>query len=362
MGLWDKRDDMIVHEKDPYNAEPPRTALAGRALTPIDTFYVRNHGPIPHIHPDSWCVRIDGLVDHPATVSLARLRTEFEHREVVATLQCAGNRRTGLLAVRDIPGEAAWRSGAISTARWTGVSLADVLDRAGVRPGAAHIAFAAPDVAPEACPPQPFGGSIPVAKATAGEVLLAWAMNGRLLPRVHGGPVRLVVPGYIGARSVKWVERITAQEGPSAGYFQAVRYRMLPPDADPLLAGSGEGLQLGPVAVNSDILHPDDGALLSRGPVEVTGYAFGGHGGGIARVDVSIDRGRTWCQADLDPEHDVWAWRHWHLEIDLPPGDLEITARAWDSAAAGQPEHAEAVWNPGGYVNNSWARVRVTVR
>jgi sulfite oxidase len=359
MALWDKREDMIVHEKDPYNAEPPRAALAGRTLTPIEAFYSRNHGPIPHVHPDSWCLRLDGLLDHPATLSLARLRAEFDHREVVATLQCAGNRRAGLQGVRDIPGEAAWRAGAISTARWTGVSLADVLDRAGLRPGAAYIAFGAPDVAPGARPPQPFGGSIPVAKATAGEVLLAWAMNGRLLPRVHGGPVRVVVPGYVGARSVKWIERITAQEHASSNYFQAVQYRMLPPDADPL---AGDGLQLGPLAVNADILQPDDGAVLPRGPATVTGYAFGGDRGGIARVDVSLDRGRTWCQAELDPPGEVWAWRHWRAVVDLPVGDLEITARAWDTAAAVQPEHAESVWNPWGYANNSWPRVRVTVR
>ena len=264
MALWGKREDMIVHETEPYNAEPPRSALAGRLLTSIETFYARNHGRIPCIHPDAWQLRIDGLVEHPDTLSLMRLRTEFEHREVIATLQCAGNRRADLMAVRDIPGHAAWKAGAISTARWTGVSLADVLARAGLTPGAAHVAFTACDVAPMARPPQPFGGSIPISKAVAGEVLLAWAMNGRLLPQIHGGPVRLVVPGYIGARSVKWVERITVQDHPSDNYFQAIDYRLLPAGADPELPG--EGLCLGPVALNADILTPDDGAIRPPGP------------------------------------------------------------------------------------------------
>ena len=362
MALWDKREDMIVHTAEPYNAEPPRSALAGHVLTPVEAFFARDHGTVPRIHPDAWRLRLDGLLDLPETLTLEGLRTRYEHREVVATLQCAGNRRAGLTAVGAIPGEAAWVAGAISTARWTGVSLAEVLDRAGLRPGATHIAFTACDVAASARPPQPFGGSIPVAKAMSGEVLLAWAMNGRLLPSLHGGPVRLVVPGYIGARSVKWIERITAQDHPYGGYFQAVGYRLLPPGAVPELAGPEEGLQLGPVAVNADILQPCDGAVLPAGPTLVRGYALGCHAQGVARVDLSLDRGRTWCQADLDPEAGPWAWRHWHRAVDLPAGDLEITARAWDTAAAGQPERPESVWNPGGYVNNAWARVRVTVR
>jgi sulfite oxidase len=355
MALWGKRGDMVVHEQEPYNAEPPRSALAGRLLTPIETFYCRNHGPIPCIEPGDWQLAVDGLVDRPMTLSLARLRA-FEHREIIATVQCAGNRRAQLAAVRPIPGHARWNAGAISTARWTGVSLADVLAEAGLSPLAAHIAFTAPDLAAEARPPQPFGGSIPVAKALSGEVLLAWAMNYVPLPRVHGGPVRVVVPGYIGARSVKWVTRVTAQEHPSSNYFQASVYRLLPPDAGP----DAEGLPLGPVAVNADILWPDDGTILPAGRAVVAGYASGGHQRGVARVDVSLDGGRTWQQADLDPSPGLWAWRHWRAMVVLPAGEVTITARAWDNAAGGQPERPESLWNPGGYVNNAWARVRVT--
>jgi sulfite oxidase len=360
--MWGKREDMIVHQVEPYNAEPPRSALVGRLLTPIETFYARDHGAVPHIHPGTWCLRIGGLVERPMNLSLERLRSDFEHREIVATLHCAGNRRAALLAVRAIRGEAPWSAGAISTARWTGVSLADVLERAGPLPRARHVAFSARDIASNVNPPQPFGGSIPLAKARSGEVLLAWEMNGTALPRIHGGPVRLVVPGYIGARSVKWIERLVLQERPSGNHFQAVAYRLLPPEADPRIPGIREELQLGPVAVNADILHPDDGATVPAGPTMVSGYALGGHDRGVARVDVSVDEGRTWCQATLDPSAGVWAWRHWHVMIDLPAGrGLEITARAWDTAASVQPEHAATVWNPGGYVNNAWARVRVTV-
>ena len=153
------------------------------------------------------------------------------------------------------------------------------------------------DIAPGARPPQPYGGSVPLSKALGGEVLLAWAMNGQPLPPVHGGPVRVVVPGYIGARSVKWVEQVTIQDHPSDNYFQATAYRLLPAGADPAAARPGDGLSLGAVAVSSAILRPGPGAVLPAGPAQVTGYAFAGDGRGIARVDVSTDGGRTWQQA-----------------------------------------------------------------
>lgn len=359
---WDKRPDMVVHKDDPYNAEPPRRALAGRWITSSDSFYSRNHGPIPQVDPQAWRLTVDGLVDRQLMLSLKELRAEFPEREQVATLQCAGNRRSGLMEVRDIPGEEPWGPGATSTATWTGVSLADVLRAAGLHSEAGHVAFLGPDVSQLADPPQPFGGSIPVGKALGEEVLLAWAMNGQPLPAVHGGPVRVVVPGWIGARSVKWVERVTAQTAPSENHFQAVAYRLLPAEFDPKQAGPGDGLSLGAIAVNADILSPDEGETLLPGDNVVTGYAFAGDDRGIARVDVSIDGGATWRQAELEEQISPWAWRHWRARLELGAGEVEIIARAWDTSAAVQPESAVHMWNPKGYVNNSWARVRVTVQ
>jgi sulfite oxidase len=358
MGLWEKCDGMIVHDVEPFNAEPPRGELADRVLTPVESFYSRNHGPIPELNPQAWQLRVSGLVDRPLELSLEELHARFKPRTLVATLQCAGNRRAGLIEVRDIPGEVPWAA-ATSTAEWTGASLADVLSVARLGPQAAHVAFAAPDVSQRADPPQPYGGSIPVKKALSGEVLLAWAMNGQPLPAVHGAPVRVVVPGYIGARSVKWVHRITVGQHPSNNYFQATAYRLLPAETDPSTARPGDGLPLGAVAVNADILRPDDGDILPAGPVEVTGYAFVGDDRSIVRVDVSIDGGRSWRQADLDDQVSPWAWRHWRTILDLPVGDTEITARAWDTSGTAQPESPVHLWNPKGYVNNSCARIRV---
>ncbi|SDY41641.1 sulfite dehydrogenase (cytochrome) subunit SorA apoprotein [Micromonospora pattaloongensis] len=350
---------MIVHSADPYNAEPPRAALDGHPVTPLDTFYSRNHGPIPRLDPDAWRLEVDGLVERPLTLSLDELRTRFDSRTVVATLACAGNRREELGRVRPLPGQEPWGPGAVSTARWTGVALADVLAAAGLRPEARHVAFTAPDVAPKAQPPQPFGGSIPVAKAMASEVLLAWAMNAAPLPVVHGAPVRVVVPRYIGARSVKWLQRVTAREHPSDNYFQATNYRLLPAGDD---AGPGRGLPLGVVAVNAAILRPGDGEPVPAGPTRISGYAFAGEDRDVARVEVSVDGGRHWQQAELDAGAGPWAWRLWRATVDVPAGPVEIVARAWDTSASTQPESAGHVWNPQGYVNNSWPRVHVTGR
>ncbi len=361
MDAWGKRRDMVVHEPDPYNAEPPQDALTDQVLTDIDTFYTRNHGAVPRLDPTTWRLRVDGLVDRQMELSLDDLHDRFDRRTVVATLQCAGNRRAGLLAVRDIPGEHPWGPGATSTAEWTGVALADVLDTGGVAAEARHVAFAAPDMAHDAEPPQAYGSSIEIDKAMGAEVLLAWQMNGAPLPTVHGAPVRVVVPGYIGARSVKWVQRVTAQAEPSANYFQATAYRLQPADADPHTAAPGSGFALGPVALNCAILRPDDGSVVAAGPTQVSGYAFAGGGRGVARVDVSGDGGVTWAQADLDQQVSPWAWRQWRRTIDLQPGRAGIVARAWDTAAALQPESPEHVWNPKGYVNNSWSRVVLTV-
>jgi sulfite oxidase len=290
-------------------------------------------------------------------LSLETLREAFRERSVTATLQCAGNRRAGLVAIRDIPGEAPWGPGATGTATWTGVALADVLALAGPKLDASDVGFEGADVSSEVEPVQRFGGSIPLDKGARSEVLLAWAMNGEPLRAVHGAPLRVVVPGYIGARSVKWLERIELRSEPWPGYFQHVVYRLLPSDGTP---GPGAGMPLGLVALNSDVLSPRDGQTVAAGPVEVRGYAFAGGDRYVSRVDVSTDGGATWTQASLLEDLGRWAWRQWRITLDLPAGEHELLVRAWDSSAATQPEDEAALWNPKGYVNNARPRIRVT--
>ena len=360
--MWDKRRDMIVRNESPFNAEPPTDVLAEGEITALDSFFTRNDGSFPDISPDQWRLTVDGLVEKPLTLNFDQLIEGFDVVSVMATLACAGNRRAELLAVRDIPGKEPWAHGAISTAQWRGVRLADVLEAAGVtHQDGLHVAFEAPDVAPEARPVQSYGGSIPLSKAMSAEVLLAWEMNGQPLPRIHGGPVRVVVPGYVGARSVKWVNAITVQSEPSDNYFQAHDYRILPPETDPDTAAAGEGISLSALPLNCDILVPGDEADIAAGPLIVRGWALAGDGRGVGRVDVSLDGGQTWQQAVLEPEANPWTWRMWSLTVDVPPGPLRVTARAWDDTGVTHPESPAALWNPRGYANNAWAHVTASV-
>jgi sulfite oxidase len=355
MSRFAKRDDLIVHEQDPFNAETGRGSLID-PVTATDAFYVRGHGPVPEIELRDWRLRVDGLVERELSLSLETLREAFVERTVTATLQCAGNRRAGLVAVRDIPGEAPWGPGATGTAIWTGIALADVLALAVPLDAASDVGFEGADPSSETEPVQRFGGSIPLDKASRAEVLLAWAMNGEPLPAVHGAPLRVVGPGYIGARSVKWLERIELRSEPWEGYFQHVVYRLVRADQTP---GPGVGMSLGLVALNSDILAPADGATVSAGSVDVRGYAFAGGDRYVARVDASIDGGASWSEAELLDDLGRWAWRHWQITVDLPPGEHELVVRAWDSSAATQPEDEAGLWNPKGYVNNARPRIRI---
>ena len=356
MSRYGKRAGLIDHEEEPFNVETGSAAPAEGPLTATDAFYVRSHGSVPEIHPAEWRLRVHGVVERELDLSLATLREAFRERDVTATLQCAGNRRAGLIAIREIPGEAPWGAGATGTATWTGVALADVLALARPLPGAAHVGFDGADLCPEAAPVQCFAGSIPLDKACRPEVLLAWGMNGEPLPPVHGAPLRAVVPGYIGARSVKWLDRIEIRSTACDGFFQHVVYRLVPEDGTP---GPGEGMPLGLVALNADVLSPADGETITAGPLEVRGYAFAGGERYVARVDVSLDGGASWSQAELLDDLGPWAWRHWRIMLDFAPGEHEILVRAWDSSAATQPEDEAALWNPKGYVNNARPRVRV---
>src|SRR6201996_1554572 len=176
MGRYGKRDDLIVHESEPFNAETGLASL-GTPVTATDAFYVRGHGTIPESDLASWRLRVGGLVERELSLSLETMREAFRERTVTATLQCAGNRRAGLVAIRDIPGEAPWGPGATGTATWTGVALADVLALAKPARLASDVGFEGADLSLEIEPMERFAGSIPLDKASRPEVLLAWAMN-----------------------------------------------------------------------------------------------------------------------------------------------------------------------------------------
>ena len=213
--------DLIVHESEPLNAEPPPGRLRANFVTPLSAFYIRCHGNLPALDAEHHRLQVDGRVERPCAFSVRDLQARFPARRVVATLQCAGNRRAELASIAAVDG-AKWGPGAIGTAAWTGVALADVLDAVGcdATPGLDALALEGADTITEDGTRFVYGASIPLAKARTPEVLLAFAMNGAPLPPEHGYPLRLVVPGQIGARSVKWVTRVRVQDHPSDNPFQ----------------------------------------------------------------------------------------------------------------------------------------------
>ncbi len=368
MPLFDKHPDFIVRSESPFNGGPPTDLLCQSFITSAELFYVRNHGTIPELDPARYRLTIGGLVARPLTLSLGELKNDFPRRTLTVTLECAGNRRKELMAIAPIPGETPWGSEGIGNANWAGIALRDVLEKCGIAENARYVEFIGADDCEREGKDFGFGGSIPIEKAMHPEVLLAYEMNGEPLEPIHGFPLRVVTPGFIGARSVKWLARINVQAESSSNYFQAHAYQIFPPHVKAATADWSKGLQLGELNVNSVICEPSDGARVrlalsgaeGSNRVRVRGYAMSG-GRGIARVEVTTDRAANWIIADSSDGDDLWAWRLWQARVELTAGQNEIAVRAWDSAGNTQPEDAKKIWNFKGYMNNAWHRVNVYV-
>jgi len=354
-----KHPRFIVHSTSPLNGGSPPELLRERFITAQENFFIRNHGNVPQTNPGEFRLGIEGLVERPISLTLDEVRANFPVERRPATVQCAGNRRSQLIAMRPIPGETPWGAEAVGTAEWTGVRLSGVLQKAGIKPEAKHVAFSGLDEIEKEGHRFHFGGSVPIQKALQPEVLLAFELNGEPLPLVHGYPLRVIVPGFIGARSVKWLARITLQTHLSTNYYQAKAYRLFPPETGPENVVWERGIELGEFAVNTVICRPADGAQLTAGRIAVQGYALSGGGRTIERVDLSSDGGKTWQLAELGKDRDPWTWRFWEAEVEIRPGLNEIIARGWDSATNTQPEDASRIWNFKGYMNNAWHRVTV---
>ncbi len=362
MPLSEKHDETKTYD-DILNAGPPLSQLAQDFITPTALFFVRNHSQIPHFQLDSYRLRVHGLVTRELSLSLDDIKNKFPRRELTATLQCAGNRRKELVSYKPIDDQLAWDIEAIGTADWAGVRLGDVLTEAGISSEeAGHVAFLGLDAMLRDGQREAYGSSIPLDKALACEVLLAYEMNGEDLPLVHGCPLRVVVPGYIGARSVKWLSDIRVQAQPSDNHFQQVGYKLFPPHINMYNVDYSDGMQLTKLPVNSVIVRPQDRSLLAAGKVVVEGYAMSDGEHEITWVSVSADGGETWQRAQFLNAPQLWTWQLWRAEFALTQGQHEIVVRAWDSAANSQPETIASVWNFKGYVNNAWHRVGVTVK
>ncbi|KAI7843653.1 hypothetical protein COHA_002555, partial [Chlorella ohadii] len=292
---------LIVRSQKPMNSETPKELLAGSLLTPNDLFYVRNHLPVPHIKPEEYRLKIEGEGLRSMELTLHDLQTKFRRHSITATLQCTGNRRNDFNErARPVKG-LEWDGGSISTAVWTGVRLRDVLKAAGLEDDDAnvnHIQFEGYDVDMEkTC----YGASIEVEKAMDphGDVLLAFEMNGAPLPADHGFPVRVVVPGVAGCRSVKWLAKIVASDEESHSFWQRRDYKAFSPSTDWDNVDWDAAPSIQNMPVTSHICEPARGAVVDDDEVTVKGYAWSGGGQGIIRVDVSADGGKTWHDAQL---------------------------------------------------------------
>jgi sulfite oxidase len=357
----DQHPGMLVRQTSPLNIGAPLGLIRQAFITPQECFFVRNHGAVPHVNVHRYRLSVTGQVQVPLALSLDELRAHFPASTMMATLQCAGYRRDELAAVHPIPGEIPWGAETIGNAVWRGVALREVLLAAGVRPEVRHVAFLGLDTIHKGRERFVFGGSIPIEKAMGLEVLLAYEMNGHSLPPRHGFPLRVLVPGYIGARSVKWLASIFLQDAPSTNYYQARAYKLFPPHMQAESADWTQGQMLGALPLNAVIFRPCEGELLQAGPICIQGYAVAGEGHTIERVELSSDGGATWTQATLLKQPQPWTWCFWEVTMPLGPGAHQLIVRAWDSAACTQPEDVRQVWNWKGYVNNAWHRINVVI-
>lgn len=381
MGVVPSRSaSFVVRSQEPLNGGPSPETLTDSLLTPNDAFFVRNHGPVPKLSREDHRLIVDGLVLEELSLGLAELEAGFERVELASTIACAGQRRAEMSAVEPIVGELPWGPEAVSSALWSGWRLADVLRAAGIRDdgAAAHVGFEGADVTERLGRSFTYGASIPLAKAFSPEVLLVDRMNGQPLPPVHGYPLRVLVPGYIGARQVKWLKRVEVRSHSSENYFQRVAYRMYPREMRakgfvPLRDGA-HGVELTELEVNSVICQPLAGERVPAGSVTVRGAAYTGGDRIIEAVEVSLDGGAAWHEARLIDLASTdsgaagqsgegprpYLWRFFEAQLPPPPGPprtLEVLARARDSGGHVQPEHPAECWNFKGYMNNAWSRV-----
>jgi DMSO/TMAO reductase YedYZ molybdopterin-dependent catalytic subunit len=335
---------LVVHQADPLNAETPLPLLAGTAVIPSDRFYVRNHFGIPDLDPTSWRLEVGGLAAWPRSLTLAELRA-MPSRTAVVTLECVGNGRSELAP--PVPREQ-WGLGAVGTAAWTGVPLTDVLDLAAPQPDAREVVFRGADSGRA----EGRGGlvhferSLPLRYLGSAGALLAYSMNGQPLPQRHGYPLRLIVPGWYGVASVKWLTGIELTGRPFAGHFQVDRYHI---DGQPVT------LQ----AVRSVITEPRPGEAVEPGDAMVRGLAWSG-AAPITGVEVSIGN-QAWQGATLIGDQHPHGWQSWQVRARLEePGRVAVRVRAIDAAGRTQP--GRPVWNPLGYAVNPIHQVMVSVR
>ncbi|XP_018849615.2 nitrate reductase [NAD(P)H]-like [Juglans regia] len=381
---WVERNPAMVRltGKHPFNSEPPLTRLMHHGfITPVPLHYVRNHGPVPKARWDDWTIEVCGFVKRPGRFTMDELVTEFKSREFPVTLVCAGNRRKEQNMVKKTIGFN-WGAAGISTSVWRGVLLRHVLKRCGIlsrKRGALNVCFEGVEELPGGGGSK-YGTSIKyeIAMDPSRDIMLAYMQNGAQLAPDHGFPVRMIVPGFIGGRMVKWLKRIIVTTRESDSYYHFNDNRVLPSHVDAELANAEAWWYkpeyiINELNINSVMTTPCHEEILpinswtTQRPYTLRGYAYSGGGRKVTRVEVTIDGGETWRVCALDHQEKpnkygkYWCWCFWSLEVEVLDllGTKEIAVRAWDEALNTQPE--KLIWNVMGMMNNCWFRVKTNV-
>ena len=308
---------------------------------PNELFFIRSYGPIlTSIEPDAWRLKVTGLVERELELTLGDLK-KLPQRTMTAFLECSGNSRSGF----EPPAEGTkWGDTAIGNAEWHGVSLSSVLALAGVKPGAVDVVSQGADLAD-------MQRGLPIEVAMGPDVLLVWQMNGEDLPRPNGGPVRLLVPGWGGIASTKWIIGLDVIDHAFAGHYNRELYTLYTEDEE----------RVRPVRempVKSVIVSPQPEETLSAGSQTVYGYAWSGYGA-IKKVEVSTDGGETWHDGVITMDGGRRSWVRFEHHWDAARGTARIRSRATDERGLQQPEHA--LWNSRGYQQNAIEEVPVNV-
>lgn len=328
----------VVLKREPLNAEASPESLR-EAVTPEGAHFVRTNFSTPVLDGRTPLMMGGAVVAARAWNAESLLAAGT--RTLTVTLECAGNGRLGM---NPLPSGEPWQTGAVSVAAWTGTPLRHVLEASVLRDDVREILVEGWDEGDVHGKAMPFARSLPLEKALDPDTLLAIGMNGGPIPATHGGPVRLIVPGWYGVASVKWVRQITALTAPYEGYFQGERY----------VYQDVEGRVLAPVQgmrVKSLLTTPEEGATVPSSGARVEGWAWSGEGA-ITRVQVDVDGHGHWSEAVLEKATSRYAWTRFSLVLpELASGRHTLRTRAFDAAGNEQPE--APVWNRLGYGNNS---------
>lgn len=353
---YPQKRPMIGLTSRPPQLETPFAVFNDGVITPNDAFFVRYHlADVPlNIDPDTFTLEIKGKVDRPLKLSLADIK-KMPSAELVAVNQCSGNSR-GFFNPRVAGGQLA--NGAMGNARWRGVPLKVVLDKAGVQSGAKQVVFSGLD-GPIVDKTPDFAKALDIDHARDGEVMLAYGMNGEHLPVLNGFPLRLVVPGYYGTYWVKHLNEITLIDSVFDNFWMKTAYRIPDNGCNCVEPGTAPKatIPINRFTVRSFITNVTDGAKVRAGKTNLKGIAFDG-GKGIKEVAVSTDGGKTWTPAKLGKDLGKYSFREWKLPVTLAAGAHDLKVRA--TSNGGQTQPLEPLWNPAGYLRNVVETVRVT--